>query len=408
MPAKTISQTLGTISAVAALLILASADAPCASAAEKYKTLHKFWGRSDGHQIYGDVTFDKAGNLYGTTAAGGTFNRGTVFQLTPNSDGSWAETLLHSFNSDGKDGNNPLSGIAVDSAGNLYGLTESGGVYDEGTVFEVSPNGDGTWSESVLYSFYAGLPQGDLIFDSAGNLFGTTTNGGLYYKGSVFELSPNGDGTWSETDLHSFNQDGKDGYNPEAGVIFDPAGNLYGTTFNGGASDEGTVFELIPNGDGSWTENLLHSFVPNRKDGYWPQCSLVLDPAGNLYGTTELGGSNGGYGIVFRLSPNGHGGWKEKVLHSFGRDGKDGHFPDARLIRDAAGSLYGTTNQGGVFGLGTVFKMKPTALGGWTEIIMHAFTKSQGNYPDAGLTLDGKGNFYGTTNGPSSVFEIMP
>jgi uncharacterized repeat protein (TIGR03803 family) len=191
-------------------------------------------------------------------------------------------------------------------------------------------------------------------------------------------------------------------------VIFDPAGNLYGTTFYGGASNDGTVFQLIPNSDGSWTENVLHSFPVNGKDGYWPTASLVFDTVGNLYGTTELGGSNGGHGTVFRLSPSGHGGWKERVLHSFRGDGKDGNYPEANLVLDAAGNLYGTTNQGGVSGLGTVFQLKPTATGGWTETIMHAFTKNQGNYPDAALIRDGKGNFYGTTGGPGSVFEITP
>jgi len=223
--------------------------------------------------------------------------------------------------------------------------------------------------EEVLHSFGKGtdgrFPEAGLIIDSKGNLYGTTGGGGAYSYGTVFELTPKAGGRWTEKVLHSFNYNGKDGVDPYAGLIFDTAGSLYGTTSGGGAYSYGTVFELTPKASGGWTEKVLHSFNENGNDGYNPQqASLILDAAGNLYGTTPFGGPLGGCsglgcGTVFELTPKAGGLWTEKVLHSFNDNGTDGYDPWAGLILDTAGHLYGTTYFGGASGGGTVFEIKP-------------------------------------------------
>jgi uncharacterized repeat protein (TIGR03803 family) len=338
---------------------------------------------------------------------------GAVFKLTPNNDGSWKGKVLHSFN--GTDGFYPRAGLAFDSAGNLYGTTSS----FTGTVFKLTPNGDGSWKEKVLHLFKGpdGLfPDAGLIVDSVGNLYGTTSAGGVSACengcGLVFELTPKGDGTWKEKVLHLFNHEGKDGFQPEAGLIFDPAGNLYGTTVGGGPNNAGIVFELSPNGSGGWKEKVLHSFDPNHGDGYQPYAALTFDSAGNLYGTTAIGGTHG-FGTVFKLVPTGSGSWKESVLHSFDLNGKGGSSPNAGLIFDSVGSLYGTTAGGGTHGFGTVFRLTPSVNGGWKETVMHSFAGDPGAVPLSGLIFDGHGSLYGTTFGDQattfgSVFEISP
>ena len=266
-----------------------------------------------------------------------------------------------------------------------------------------------------------------MIFDEAGNLYGTTLYGGSWSSpycnsdgcGTVFKLTPNGDGSWTESVLHSFG-DG-DGEGPLAGVIFDAAGNLYGTTCGGSrAFGYGTVFELTPNGDGSWTESVLHSF--NYGEGAIPYSGLIFDPDGNLYGTTVRGGASAscpdGCGTVFKLAPNGDGSWTGSVLHSF--NVSDGAYPYAGLTFGAAGNLYGTAVGGGdqackVYnsGCGTVFELTPTPTGEWGYRVRHRFRDHPGASPYAGLVLDQTGNLYGTTRGDGittfgSVFEITP
>jgi uncharacterized repeat protein (TIGR03803 family) len=399
---------------IAAVLIVTIFSVPGASAAVKFKTLYLFSSRVGG-ETYGGVIFDEAGNLYGSRPVGGAYNFGMVFQLRPNGNGSWTERVLHSFNRDGQDGFVPQADLMFDQVGNLYGTTTRGGADDSGTVFQLSPNGSGSWTENILYSFKSdgedgGGPEGDLIFDRTGNLYGTTVGGGAYNYGTVFQLSPNGNGSWTESVLHSFINDGKDGGVPFAGVIFDSAGNLYGTTLGGGAYDYGTVFRLSPNGDGSWTESVLHSFNADGKDGYGSFAGIIFDPAGNLYGTTLNGGAYNA-GTVFQLAPNGDGSWKESILHSFNVDGKDGYQSWANLTFDHAGNLYGTTKYGGTYDRGTVFKLKPTLKGGWREAVEHSFLSLTGAYPLSGLTLDVHGSLYGTTRGAridGTVFELTP
>jgi uncharacterized repeat protein (TIGR03803 family) len=387
--------------------------------ATEHKTLHKFKLTGGGGSVpYGGVILDAASNLYGTTRDGGAYGVGTVFELRPNGDGSWTESVLHSFN--GSDGANPVAGLIFDAAGSLYGTTQYGGSVSAcgtqgcGTVFELTPNGDGSWTERVLHSFEgrdgAG-PFAGLIFDAAGNLYGTTKYGGAHPWGTVFELTPNGDGSWTESVLHSFKA--YDGAYPVAGLTFDTAGNLYGTTLGGGANGKGTVFELTPNGDGSWGESVLHSFSHYHRDGQYPEAGVTFDAAGNLYGTAVQ--SVAKYyrgGTVFQLTPNGDGSWTESVLHSF--NGRDGAGPYGDLTFDAAGNLYGTTNSGGaVCGCGAVFKLTPNGDGSWTERGLHKFKNHPSAYPQAGLVLDQAGNLYGTTVGDGtttfgSVFEITP
>jgi len=390
------------LAVTAAMLFIFLTLAPGAGAQGHYKTLYTFTGGADGAYLGANLTFDAAGNLYSTTNLGGDYGYGTVFQLTPNGDGGWTEKVLHSFN--GVDGTTPTSGSPIfDAEGNLYGTTNQGGDYGAGTVFQLTPNGDGSWTESVLHSFDGAdgsLPIAGLIFDQAGNLYGTTTAGGDYGGGTVFELTSNGDGSWTESVLRSFS--GGDGSSPTANLTFDSAGNLYGTSLNGGAYGEGTVFQLTPNGDGTWTESVLHSF--SGRDGRLPWWGLIFDPNGNAYGTTWAGGAYDG-GTVFRLKPNGDGSWKETVLYSFATNGP------GNVVLGPGASFYGITMKGGTYGYGTVFRLKHRQ-GGWNETA-YSFRDHPGAYPFAGVIFDAAGNLYSTTYGDGittfgSVFEITP
>src|ERR1019366_3249147 len=248
--------------------------------------LHNFnFNGTDGLSPWAGLIFDAAGNLYGTTHQGGTYGAGTVFELMPVAGGTWTEQVLHSF-SNGADGGDPQAGLIVDTAGNLYGTTVTGGTYTYGTVFELTPAAGGTWTETVLHNFNSDgtdgtYPSAGLIFDAAGNLYGTTQDGGTSNSGTVFELSPDGSGGWTEGVLHSFGV-GTDGVHPSQGLVFDAAGNLYGTTFYGGTYAYGTAFELTPAGGGTWTEKILHNFNSDGTDGYHPHAGLIPDAVGNL------------------------------------------------------------------------------------------------------------------------------
>jgi uncharacterized repeat protein (TIGR03803 family) len=323
------------------------------------KVLHSFNANGkDGYFPRAALILDAAGNLYGTTLHGGFSTTcfdgcGTVFELTPGTNGKWTEKLLHEFSS--KEGYWPIANLILDAAGNLYGTTSAGGGRNYGIVFELTLSG-GKWTEKLLHEFSGkdgSVPNAGLILDTTGNLYGTTSEGGVSNYGIVFELTPGANGKWTESVLHEFN--GKFGSAPGSGLILDKAGNLYGTTQLGGAYNEGTVFQLVPV-SGKWTENVLHSFNPNGTDGYFPRANLILDAAANLYGTTVVGGTYG-RGIVFELIPN-NGTWTETVLHSFG-NGSDGAVPLGGLNLDKAGNLYGTTENGGTPGDGTVFEVTP-------------------------------------------------
>ncbi|MGB8886054.1 MAG: choice-of-anchor tandem repeat GloVer-containing protein [Candidatus Korobacteraceae bacterium] len=384
--------------------------------AASHQVLHSFDPNGvDAAYPYAGLIADAAGNRYGTAGYGGTHNVGAVFEISSRQGGGWTEKLLYSFDNNGIDGTVPQDGVIFDAAGNLYGTTNTGGIHGLGAVFELTPNGSGGWTETVLHSFGDGStdgasPYGGLIFDSAGNLYATTQGGGVYGEGTVVKLSPRQGGGWTEIVVHNFNPSGTDGINPEAGLVRDSAGNMYGTTYYGGIHGYGAVFKLTPNGSGGWTESVLHS-LGNGTDGRYPYASLIVDAGGNLYGTTVRGGIHN-LGAVFELSPH-DGSWTETVLHSFG-NGTDGISPEAGLVRDGAGNLYGTTASGGIHAFGTVFELKPNGSGGWTETVLHSFNidTADGANPYAGLILDGAGNLYGTTlNGGISegtVFELSP
>jgi hypothetical protein len=351
-------------------------------------TLHTFeGGPSDGQKPQGRLVLDNRGNLYGTTSGGGSNvdADGTVFKLTPTKSGEWKETILHNFNcSTANDGCEPYSYLIFDSAGNLYGTTSIGGAGDDtsfctngcGTVFELSPRKNGDWSERLLRTFpkqftsAGAVLYGGVVMDSKGNLYGTTYYGGQ--GGVVFRLSPSTHGSWKETVLHSFSNNGTDGYSPYAGVVLDKSGNLYGTATRGGDSSlpSGVVFELTPTSKGKWTETIIHDFPSTRYvDGELPYTGVIEDAAGNLYGAAYVGGGQNevdcsdydGCGIIYQLSPNSDGTWSETILYAF-QGGTDGGLPlDDVLAVDKKGNLFGTATSGGSGGAGTgvVFAVKP-------------------------------------------------
>jgi uncharacterized repeat protein (TIGR03803 family) len=395
------------------------------AAASSLEILHKFKS-GDGADPLTSLTLDGAGNLYGTTPRGGGGNCappcGTVFQLVANSDGTWTENLLHQF-SGGSDGENPLAGVIFDAAGNLYGTTSAGGFNDPccGTVFELAHNSDGSWTKSVLYNFKGGsdgdMPMSNLIFDGAGNLYGTTDIGGSGGRGTVFQLVPHSNGRWTESVLYNFCsvQNCSDGSFPIAGLTSDAAGNLYGTTSMGGIDLNccGTVFKLTHKSDGSWTMSILYSFK-GGSDGGAPDSNLVFDGAGNLYGATG-GGGNNNHGTVVQLIPHSNGRWTESVLHRFCTlmNCVDGDIPTA-LTFDAAGNLYAATAYGGSVDDGIVFRLAPRPREGWAFRAIYTFKGKPGIQPRGGLVFDKTGKGYGTASlcaakkCQGTVFELTP
>jgi uncharacterized repeat protein (TIGR03803 family) len=371
---------------------------------------------------YAGLVFDKSGNLYGTTELGGTSNQGTVFELTPNPNGTWVQTVLHNF-SGAADGAQPHGSLVFDALGNLYGTTNYGGHTNCssgcGTVFELTPGSEG-WTESVLYSFTGASdgrePYARLLLDSAGNLYGTTQQGGNVTSacsmgcGTVFKLAPSANG-WTESVLYAF-QGSTDGASPYSGLIFDPSGNLYGTASEGGRTASGVIFKLSLN-SGVWTESVLHSFS-GEGDGQYPYGDLIFDASGTLYGTTLQGGAHG-YGVVFELRPSSNGNWPLSVLHTF--SGNPAEDPVSGLAMDQSGNLFGTTMLGGTEpscpnGCGALFELLPVS-GGWQYKVVHSFGRSgDGYHPSGDLTLDSSGNIYGTAEAGGAanagmIFEIM-
>jgi uncharacterized repeat protein (TIGR03803 family) len=353
------------------------------SHAQTYSVLYSFGGVvGNGGDPTGTLIQDAAGNFYGTTQIGGKYGVGIVFKLTL----TGTETVLYDFHLR-PDAMLPSFGLFRDAAGDLYGATEQGGMYGPnngyGAVFKL----DAAGNETVLHSFGNGKdgngPACVLIQDAKGNLYGTTAGGGKHGLGTVFRISATG----QETVLHHFS--GADGAVPTAGLIRDAQGNLFGTTSTGGAYGYGTVFKLAADG----TETVSYNFcsAQNCTDGRNPNAGLIQDLSGNLLGTT-IGGGAHGQGTVFKLTKSG----KEVVLHSFGAGQRDGRWPWAGLIRDGAGDLYGTTFVGGAYGRGTVFRLDRTGK----ETVLHSFCAEpncvDGNQPAfASLTRDRAGNLYG-------------
>jgi uncharacterized repeat protein (TIGR03803 family) len=381
--------------------------------AQTEKLLYSFCGPSgnlsdctDGVSPQGPLIL-KGENLYGT-AQGSANGYGTVYRLSTGT--KIVLTVLHTFQGN-PDGCAPLAGVVMDNEDNLYGTTSGCGTGNYGTVYEYSAKK----VESVLAYFdgYDGaFPSGPLLIGTgtnAGNLYGTASSGeGTNSFGNVFEVTVS-----SETlnILDPFNS--TDGSGPTTNLVADTEGNLYGMTNSGGANGVGTVFMLSPD----LTETVLHSFAQNGIDGYNPAAGLIMNKKGDLFGATNVGGAYG-YGVVFELSPPAKAGdpWKETILHTFNHNDTDGYFPDTTLIMDKKENLYGTTRLGGNAGYGTVYELLVPAKSGdpWTETILHNFpnNSTDANSPTGGLVMDSKGNLYGTGgNGAylrGAIYEVTP
>jgi uncharacterized repeat protein (TIGR03803 family) len=325
---------------------------PQAGGGWNYEVLYQFKGQEDGGYPIGKLVFDNIGRLYGAMEWG----NGGVFQLTQQPGGSWVETAIYTF-AGAPDGSIPYSGLTIDNSGNFYGTTQSGGANGIGCVYMVSPTANG-WSETVLHSFSGSdgaYPWADVTLDAAGNVYGTTIAGGAYGQGAVFELNAS-DGSWTETVLYSFRGGTHHGW-PAAGVYLDASGNIFGTLSDNGDEGQGAVFRLQPDSDGKWTETLLHTFR-KRGDGDFPWSDLVPDAADNLYGTTYAGG-NTGYGVIYKLTRNANGNWTESIFFTFNY--RDGANPaDNPVTFDASGNLFVATDSGGLSsGYGVVLEIGP-------------------------------------------------
>lgn len=422
-------------------VMLLPGGAACAVDPSEYVIYSFPASASAGSIPYGNLIADASGNLYGTTYRGGEFSNGTVFELSRPAAPStkWTETVLYNFPG-GDDGSQPVAGVILDRAGNLYGTTSQGGTSGFGTVFELAPpvaEGD-QWTETALYNFEGGSSDGGspfagLVFDTVGRLYGATDEGGITNDslcsagcGTVFQLMPpaSSGAKWKETVIHYFNS--RLGGNPRATPILDGAGRLYGTTLLGGLHGAGVIFRLTPpaSASGAWTYRVLHPFSNpfETLDSAEPLASLTLH-AGVLYGTTTAGGRRNN-GTVYQLLPPALAGgeWTENVLFSF--DGTNGGYPSANVVFDKAGNLYSTTYAGGGMGTctfqgcGSVFKLTPPVTKGaaWTETVLHSFPNAggqDGSQPSGGLVFGKNDVLFGVTQdggkgGQGVVFGVIP
>lgn len=473
--------------ALAALVGILAAPVSVLASTPTEKVVYSFQGGNDGANPVSDLIADNHGNFYGTTTYGGTgvctdtesivVGCGTVFRLTKSQSGEWTETVLYSFQGQPSDSGYPLAGLVMDAAGRLYGTTSGPGPYNSsGTVFELSPptTKGGAWTKTILYQFQGGYdgasPRSSLIFDNKGQLYGTASIGAPISAGSAFRLTPpsTSGNPWTFTLLYTFNG-GDDAQDPSA-LLFDSKGNLFATSSGGGGesiggdqySDEwvggGTFFELSPGAKGKpWNETIQFAFPPcvyNSFEGggacgssTQPMARLIADAYGNLYGTSELGGSSFacspknsilGCGSVFQLVPPAvaGGAWTQNILYQFSPSNTlDGALPVGALTLDGSGNLYGTTSDGCDFsidgnfcfsgGLGMVFELSPpsTQGGAWTETILHQFAGGpDGATPSAGVLMRGSAlytttQYGGTGNCPhtlqqpagcGAIVEVIP
>ena len=396
---------------------------------QTFKVLHSFGASGDGQWPLGGQVLDGQGNVYGVTQIGPSGNGclsnegcGTVYQLKPNADGSWSESVIHAFN--GSDAAFPFASPGFDPQGNLDGTADGhagAGQYPV-VVYQLSPASDGSWTESILHQFPTSPDSGpgDITFDVLGNVYGVTGRGGVNDTGSVFSL--NRLAGWQEQLLLSFDAHYPylSGLSPQGAITFDGNGNLYGSTILGGAYNCGVTYKLTNQGSFSWKETVLHDFACGP-DGKYPT-GATFGPDGSLYGVTQVGGDRGsilcGCGTVFKLTPNSDGTWTKTTLYAFRGGPSDGASPANRLVFDQAGNIYSTTGHGGnnscSYGCGTVFKLTPSAGGQWTESILHFFTGGlDGSGPISTMAIDGAGNLYGATYrggvyGDGVAFEITP
>jgi uncharacterized repeat protein (TIGR03803 family) len=406
--------------------------------ASTFKVIYTFGtsGSTDGYLPDGAMVRDAAGNLYGTTVGGGNgdYSAGTVFELSPASDGSWTEKILYNFTG-GADGSTPVAGVVFDSQGNLYGTTQQGGISEGscsggcGVIYELSPSATG-WKQTVLHSFTGkadgAAPVAAVVLDREGNIYGTTVSGGIQDQcfegcGTAFELVRAN--KWQLKVLHTFENAPNDGAYPEGGLTFDGKGSLLGTTLVGsnwsfGGTSYGTVFKLTPDADGTWSEQQLYGFCQHGAcaDGNGPQAGVVV-ANGKIYGTTNSGGGENAYGTVFELPESSHG----AGIQVFSLTGVKGEYPTAPVLFDQ-GRLFGVTQQGGIVngacqlypdGNGVVFELSQQN-GKPAETVLYSFTGgSDGCGPSAGLVADSDGNLYGTAFQGGSlslgvVFEVTP
>ena len=396
-----------------AIILAAAWVATAAWAASTTKLIYSFAGNNDGEYTDTELVMDSAGNLYGTSVQGGTFGGGTIFEVTP----AGIHTVLYNFTG-GADGGEPYKGVTLDAEGNLYGtaVTGGGGSCEGGcgVVFKLTNSG-GTWTESVIHTFSGGKdgsgPGSPVAIDKHGNLYGTTPTGGANGVGVVYQLKPNSVGDWNFHLIHTFTG-GVDGGGGSAGrLLIDPAGNLYGVCTVGGANGFGTVFE-ISSLQGKLQLTTLYAFR-DQPDGALPYGGVILDQAGNLYGTTYYAGAND-LGTVYELV-HANGNWTEKVLYSF-KGGADGASPISSLVSDAAGNLYGTTSDGGAASCscGVIFKMTAGGNGTWSEGVAYRFPGAPNpGFAYNGLVRGSAGNFFGATvhggsGNDGAIYEFTP
>ncbi len=409
-----------------ALLCLVSMMPTQSAQAQTFTVLHNFTGSRDGDMPYSGVTLDRAGNLYGTTLQGGNTGLGTVYQLKL-FHGQWLLNPLYQFQQ--PIGAYPQGRVVFGPDGSLYGISSAGGTGtgifgpgDDpcpqgcGAVYKLQPPATTcrtslcSWIATSLYSFTGGADGYspsfvDPVFDQEGNLYGTTEGGGPDGCGAVFQLTP-AHGNWTEGVLYGFDC-GPNGFAPSSGVTFDTAGNIYGTASAGGAG-AGTVYQLSRSGSG-WIESTLYAFQEGQ-DGSEPVAPVLFDAAGNLYGAT-LGAGPHNDGTVFQVQSSG-GNWIFSLVYGFDQ-GRIYGGPNGNLLMDARGDIYGTTWSGGAFANGSVFKLTPTGLGGWTYTDLHDFSAEDGSLVFGGPAMDANGNLYGTAAmggqyGHGVIWEVTP
>jgi len=415
--------------AAAAAAIAVAASSAASAAGGKLTPIYSFCSQSgcpDGDQPYGGVTLGSSGRLLGTTGFGGKYNGGTVFALK-HMRGRWTLDTLKSIcigtPPDCQSDQGPITTLVEDISGNIYGTLYFGGANDDGAVFELVAKGHGKYGLQYIHSFdstdgsgpweltYAGQSSG-AAYDGTSPLYSTTIAGGANGDGTVFSLTPKGN-TWTLQTLYNFCSAANcaDGGLPYAGVIVDPSGNLYGTAEYYGAQNAGTIYELS-NSKGVWSETTLYTFcsATGCDDGNGPFAQLAEDAKGNLYGTTYFGGTAND-GVVFEFTPSGS---NYTVLHGFCSEANctDGSEPAAAVTLDGADRLFGTTGRGGDNNYGTIFEI---AKGSFTRVYSFCAQSgcSDGGYPYGTLTLDGKGQIYGTTqaggsNGLGEVYRLKP
>ncbi len=378
------------------------------------KVLWNFGGGSDGSGPWSDYFIsDAKGNLYGATAAGGTYSAGTVFMLTL----AGRETVLYEFKGGTADGNGPHGRLAFDANGNIYGTTQGGGTNGTGTVYELSPKTGGGWKEKVLYNFSAtgadgSNPSAGMTIAPDGTMYSTTPDGGAYSGGVIFSMKKTAKG-WKQTVIHSIQFPAEGGF-PYEGLMRDAAGNLYGVAPAGGASQQGVVYRLSQTKKG-WVDTVLYSFTGQNGDGsglYW--IDLISDASGNIYGATSFGGTNGNGTVWELVYSKTKKNYSEKVLYEFGAAGSgDGNNPYGGLVMDSKGNLYGTALNGGSSNLGAFYKLTKQGKT-WKETVLHSFLgANDGAQPTGNPYMDAKGRLYGMaeTGGKSNlgiVYRITP